>query len=175
MSAHETTVPHPSNECDGCYPNENDSDGGSTTYRPLCGNSGGGPMFGHDLGGISFTTATIPKGTMIKSSRYPMTGMKSGIRSMGQSVSGDAKRESLCIPGHPRIACREIDRMHVPFDCSRPIFELAGHDAIVARSIGRPCVHLKGRRPKPTPLSAFAICRRAICRPLPDPGRPLRA
>ena len=34
-------------------------------------------------GGISFTTAKMPKGTITRSSRYPMTGMKSGIRAIG--------------------------------------------------------------------------------------------
>lgn len=34
-------------------------------------------------GGIIFNAKAMPKGTNIRSSRYPMTGMKSGTRSMG--------------------------------------------------------------------------------------------
>lgn len=35
------------------------------------------------LSGINFIESVINKGTIIKSSRYPNTGIKSGIRSMG--------------------------------------------------------------------------------------------
>jgi len=35
------------------------------------------------VGGIIFNAKAMPKGTNIRSSRYPRTGMKSGIRSMG--------------------------------------------------------------------------------------------
>ena len=36
--------------------------------------------------GINDTTSQMPSGTMIKSSRYPRTGMKSGMRSIGESA-----------------------------------------------------------------------------------------
>src|ERR1700684_1360357 len=36
--------------------------------------------------GINDTTSQMPSGTMIKSSKYPITGMKSGMRSIGDSA-----------------------------------------------------------------------------------------
>ena len=46
-------------------------------------------------GGISRTASQIPPGVMIKSSRYPRMGIKSGMRSIGLNVCATTKKIRL--------------------------------------------------------------------------------
>jgi len=44
-----------------------------------------------------------------------------------QGISGDNHGHRLCVPGDARITAREVQRMHIAFDHSRPISQTICH------------------------------------------------
>src|SRR5262249_53665946 len=94
-------------------------------------------------GGINWMASRMPKGTRIRSSKYPRTGMKSGMRSIGERITSDEETHRLRVPRHARVPARKAERMHILFDDARPILQLfdhyshyhdSGHALMAARS-----------------------------------------
>ena len=66
-------------------PDADDHRDGGSAHRALGAKVGAGPMLGHPSAG-SCGRRRQGRAARIRSSRYPRTGMKSGIRSMGESA-----------------------------------------------------------------------------------------
>ncbi len=73
--------------------------------------------------GTNRIASKIARGRRIILSRSE-DGNKVGNQIDGRERLGsDGEGECLCVPGRARIAGRQPESMHVPFDCPRPLFE----------------------------------------------------
>ena len=75
-------------------------------------------------GGISRMASKMRDGTKIRSSKYPRTGMKSRMRSIGDGgITSDHKTNCLGIPRQTRVAACKVQCMHIPLDDARPVLQ----------------------------------------------------
>ena len=84
-------------------------------------------------GGISRMASKMHDGTKIRSSKYPRTGMKSRMRSIGDGgITSDHKTNCLGIPRQTRVAACKVQCMHIPLDDVRPVLQPLNRRASVS-------------------------------------------
>ena len=77
--------------------------------------------------GINWMARRVPKGTRIRSSKYPRTGMKIGNEiNWRKRITSNQETHCLGVPRHARSPC-EIKRMHILLDAARPILQPFNH------------------------------------------------
>ena len=72
-------------------------------------------------GGINWMASRMPKGTRIRSSRYPQDRNEIGNEiNWRKRITSNQETHCLGVPRHARVSAREIERMHILFDSCAP-------------------------------------------------------